>query len=79
MDEATASIGYSSDSKTQEMLRELRDCTIITIAHRLQTIIDYDKVLVLDHGRVIEFDHPWTLINKTDGLFRSMCENSSNM
>ncbi|KAA8641709.1 uncharacterized protein ATNIH1004_011845 [Aspergillus tanneri] len=79
MDEATASIDYSTDSKIQEMLRELRDCTIITIAHRLQTIIDYDKVLVLDHGRVIEFDHPWTLINKTDGLFRSICENSGNM
>ncbi|RAK98898.1 putative ABC bile acid transporter [Aspergillus ibericus CBS 121593] len=79
MDEATASIDYNTDSKIQETLRELRESTIITIAHRLQTIIDYDKVLVLDHGRVIEFDHPWTLINKGDGLFRSMCENSGNM
>ncbi|KAE8155606.1 multidrug resistance-associated protein [Aspergillus tamarii] len=79
MDEATASIDYSTDSKIQEMLRELRDSTIITIAHRLQTIIDYDKVLVLDHGRVVEFDHPWTLINNTDGLFRSLCEDSGNM
>ncbi|EAW12711.1 putative ABC bile acid transporter [Aspergillus clavatus NRRL 1] len=78
MDEATASIDYNTDSKIQETLRELRDSTIITIAHRLQTIIDYDKVLVLDHGRVIEYDHPWTLINKPDGLFRSMCENSGN-
>jgi ABC-type multidrug transport system fused ATPase/permease subunit len=79
MDEATASIDYATDAKIQETLRELRDSTIITIAHRLQTIIDYDKVLVLDHGRVIEFDHPWTLISKEDGLFRSMCENSGNM
>lgn len=79
MDEATASIDYATDGKIQETLRELRDNTIITIAHRLQTIIDYDKVLVLDHGRVIEFDHPWTLINKEDGLFRSMCDNSGNM
>lgn len=79
MDEATASIDYATDAKIQETLRELRDSTIITIAHRLQTIIDYDKVLVLDHGRVIEFDHPWTLINKEDGLFRSMCDNSGNM
>ncbi|KAF7118485.1 hypothetical protein CNMCM5793_008011 [Aspergillus hiratsukae] len=78
MDEATASIDYNTDSKIQETLRELRENTIITIAHRLQTIIDYDKVLVLDHGRVIEYDHPWTLINKPDGLFRSMCENSGN-
>lgn len=79
MDEATASIDYATDAKIQETLRELRDSTIITIAHRLQTIIDYDKVLVLDHGRVIEFDHPWTLINREDGLFRSMCDNSGNM
>ncbi|KAJ5573698.1 uncharacterized protein N7459_008125 [Penicillium hispanicum] len=79
MDEATASIDYATDAKIQETLRELRESTIITIAHRLQTIIDYDKVLVLDHGRVIEFDHPWTLINKEDGLFRSMCDNSGNM
>ncbi|KAJ5665160.1 uncharacterized protein N7477_007608 [Penicillium maclennaniae] len=79
MDEATASIDYATDAKIQETLRELHDSTIITIAHRLQTIIDYDKVLVLDHGRVIEFDHPWILINKEDGLFRSMCDNSGNM
>jgi ABC-type multidrug transport system fused ATPase/permease subunit len=79
MDEATASIDYATDAKIQETLRELRDSTIITIAHRLQTIIDYDKVLVLDHGRVIEFDHPWELINKENGLFRGMCDNSGNM
>ncbi|KAJ5108547.1 hypothetical protein N7456_005222 [Penicillium angulare] len=79
MDEATASIDYATDGKIQETLRELHDSTIITIAHRLQTIIDYDKVLVLDHGRVIEYDHPWSLINREDGLFRSMCDNSGNM
>lgn len=79
MDEATASIDYATDAKIQETLRELKESTIITIAHRLQTIIDYDKVLVLDHGRVVEFDHPWMLINKEDGSFRGMCENSGNM
>lgn len=79
MDEATASIDYNTDAKIQETLRELRDSTIITIAHRLQTIIDYDKVLVLDHGRVVEYDHPWTLISKEDGLFQDMCRNSGNM
>ncbi|KAI0997292.1 ABC transporter 7 [Podosphaera aphanis] len=61
MDEATASIDYVTDSKIQETIRELTS-TIITIAHRLQTIIDYDKVLVLDHGRVAEFGHPWMLL-----------------
>ena len=78
MDEATASIDYATDTKIQETLRELNDNTIITIAHRLQTIIDYDKVLVLDHGEVIEFDHPWVLINKENGNFRSMCNNSGH-
>ncbi|KAL1970957.1 hypothetical protein VTN77DRAFT_2791 [Rasamsonia byssochlamydoides] len=79
MDEATASIDYATDAKIQETLRELKDSTIITIAHRLQTIIDYDKVLVLDHGKVIEFDHPWVLISKEDSSFRGMCENSGNL
>ena len=79
MDEATASIDYATDAKIQDTLRELKGNTIITIAHRLQTIIDYDKVLVLDHGRVKEFDGPWQLLNKSDGIFKSMCENSGNM
>ena len=79
MDEATASIDYNTDGKIQETLGELKESTIITIAHRLQTIIDYDKVLVLDHGEVVEYDHPWTLIKKEGGLFQSMCENSGNM
>ncbi|KAL1981719.1 hypothetical protein VTN96DRAFT_2276 [Rasamsonia emersonii] len=79
MDEATASIDYATDAKIQETLRELKNSTIITIAHRLQTIIDYDKVLVLDHGKVVEFDHPWVLISREGGVFRGMCENSGNL
>jgi ABC-type multidrug transport system fused ATPase/permease subunit len=78
MDEATASIDYATDAKIQDTLRELRDNTIITIAHRLQTIIDYDKVLVLEKGKVVEFDDPWELIKKEDGCFRGMCETSGD-
>jgi ABC-type multidrug transport system fused ATPase/permease subunit len=78
MDEATASIDYATDSKIQETLRELKDNTIITIAHRLQTIIDYDKVLVLDKGEVVEYDDPWELIRKEKGSFRGMCEMSGD-
>jgi ABC-type multidrug transport system fused ATPase/permease subunit len=78
MDEATASIDYVTDSKIQETIRELSG-TVITIAHRLQTIVDYDKVLVLDKGEVIEYDHPWTLINNEKTLFRSMCEMSGDL
>jgi ABC-type multidrug transport system fused ATPase/permease subunit len=78
MDEATASIDYNTDSKIQETIREL-DTTIITIAHRLATIADYDKVLVLDHGAVVEYDHPHTLLKKEVGTFRSMCEMSGDL
>ncbi|KAK4945550.1 Transporter of the ATP-binding cassette (ABC) [Elasticomyces elasticus] len=76
MDEATASIDYATDSKIQDTLRELKNNTILTIAHRLQTIVDYDRVLVLDKGEVKEYAHPWELIQQEDGLFRSMCQTS---
>ncbi|TKW54979.1 ATP-dependent bile acid permease [Colletotrichum tanaceti] len=75
MDEATASIDYATDTKIQETIRELTS-TIITIAHRLQTIVDYDKVLVLDKGAVVEYGHPYELIRKENGSFRSMCDMS---
>ncbi|KAI0439378.1 multidrug resistance-associated protein [Xylaria telfairii] len=78
MDEATASIDYNTDSKIQETIREL-NTTIITIAHRLATIVDYDKVLVLDHGAVVEYDHPHELLKKKAGSFRSMCEMSGDL
>ena len=76
MDEATASIDYATDTRIQSTLRELKGHTLITIAHRLQTIIDYDKILVLDKGEVTEYGDPWQLIQKEDGMFRSMCEQS---
>lgn len=78
MDEATASIDYATDSKIQATIRELESSTIITIAHRLQTIVDYDKVLVLDKGCVMEYGHPWDLMKIKDGQFKSMCEMSGD-
>ncbi|KAL3425743.1 ABC transporter [Phlyctema vagabunda] len=80
MDEATASIDYNTDSKIQETIRELKS-TIITIAHRLQTIVDYDKVLVLDKGCVVEYGHPHELLKKDgkDAVFKSMCEMSGDL
>jgi ABC-type multidrug transport system fused ATPase/permease subunit len=78
MDEATASIDYATDAKIQDTLRELKNNTILTIAHRLQTIIDYDRVLVLDKGEVVEYADPWTLIQKEGGVFRGMCETSGD-
>ena len=79
MDEATASIDYATDNKIQDTLRDVKESTILTIAHRLQTIIDYDKVLVLDKGKVIEYDHPWELISREGGIFRGMCEMSGDL
>lgn len=79
MDEATASIDYATDSKIQDTLRDVKESTILTIAHRLQTIIDYDKVLVLDKGKVIEYDAPWELISREGGIFRGMCEMSGDL
>ena len=80
MDEATASIDYNTDSKIQETIRELNS-TIITIAHRLQTIVDYDKVLVLDKGSVVEYGHPHELLKKEgkNAIFKGMCEMSGDL
>lgn len=48
---------------------EFKDTTVITIAHRINTIIQYDKILVLDQGKLVEFDTPMNLINKAGGIF----------
>ncbi|KAJ3215667.1 hypothetical protein HDU67_000135 [Dinochytrium kinnereticum] len=76
MDEATASVDTETDSRIQQTIREeFDDCTVITIAHRLKTIVDYDRVIVLDAGKVIENDSPYDLIeNSEPRVFRSMCE-----
>ena len=72
MDEATANVDFKTDRLIQEVIRDkFKDSTVITIAHRLNTIMDYDKVLVLDGGRVVEFDKPDALIKK-GGLFAEM-------
>ncbi|XP_078368623.1 ATP-binding cassette sub-family C member 4-like isoform X2 [Oculina patagonica] len=72
MDEATANVDFKTDRLIQEVIRDkFRDSTVLTIAHRLNTIMDYDKVLVLDGGRVVEFDKPEVLIRK-GGLFSEM-------
>ena len=72
MDEATANVDFRTDRLIQEVIRDkFKDSTVITIAHRLNTIMDYDKVLVLDGGRAVEFGRPDVLIRKS-GLFAEM-------
>ncbi|CAG8537245.1 20906_t:CDS:10, partial [Racocetra persica] len=77
MDEATASIDFKTDHLIQATIREeFKNSTVITIAHRLRTVIDYDRILVMDAGNIVEFDIPYLLMQKSDGLFRGMCERS---
>ncbi|KAI8360085.1 hypothetical protein B0O80DRAFT_194371 [Mortierella sp. GBAus27b] len=76
LDEATASVDHETDARIQATIREeFEESTLLTIAHRLRTIIDFDKVLVMDHGQVVQFDAPWDLIRE-EGIFRSMCQRS---
>jgi ABC-type multidrug transport system fused ATPase/permease subunit len=72
LDEATASIDHESDLKIQACIRSL-DATVITIAHRLRTVIDYDRILGLDAGRMKECGHPWQLLQHKDGSLSGAC------
>ncbi|KAJ2088972.1 hypothetical protein IW138_003813 [Coemansia sp. RSA 986] len=78
MDEATASVDFDTDNRIQRTIRgpEFANSTLFCIAHRLRTIIDYDRVLVLDKGRIAEFDTPYNLLQNDNGIFKSMCEKS---
>ncbi|KAI0635675.1 P-loop containing nucleoside triphosphate hydrolase protein [Trametes polyzona] len=78
LDEATASVDYETDRKIQDTIAtEFADRTILCIAHRLRTIIGYDRICVLDAGQIAEFDTPANLYQVQGGIFRSMCERSS--
>ena len=73
MDEATASIDSKTDEIIQGLIKtEFRRSTIITIAHRLNTIIQYDKILSLKHGKVMEFDRPSKLLRDESTYFCNM-------
>lgn len=78
LDEATSSVDYETDSKIQETItREFSHCTILCIAHRLKTIINYDRIVVLDKGRIVEFDTPINLFRSQGSIFQQMCERSN--
>ncbi|TBU24051.1 ABC transporter [Dichomitus squalens] len=78
LDEATASVDYETDRKIQDTIAsEFADRTILCIAHRLRTIIGYDRICVLDAGQIAEYDTPANLYNMPGGIFRSMCDRSS--
>uniref|UniRef100_T1ILX3 ABC transporter domain-containing protein n=1 Tax=Strigamia maritima TaxID=126957 RepID=T1ILX3_STRMM len=73
LDEATAFVDVETDFKIQKTVHEtFAECTILTIAHRLNTIWDSDRILVLDAGRVAEFDSPEILMEDESSFFRAM-------
>ncbi|CAH1983965.1 unnamed protein product [Acanthoscelides obtectus] len=77
LDEATANVDPQTDALIQKTIRKkFRDCTVLTVAHRLNTIMDSDKVLVMDGGTMVEFDHPHQLLQNTQGVFYKMVAES---
>ena len=81
LDESTANLDSESDALIQHTIREQMapGATILTVAHRLRTIIDYDKVLVLDKGQVLEFDSPSRLLANTSSEFYGLCKRSGEL
>ncbi|KAF8307151.1 hypothetical protein DL93DRAFT_2159641 [Clavulina sp. PMI_390] len=79
LDEATASMDHKTDALIQHSLRtHFSDCTVLTIAHRLQTIMDSDKILVLDSGNLVEFDSPQNLLAQECSIFKAMVDRSDD-
>ena len=77
LDEATSAVDMETDALIQRSIREeFQDSTLLVIAHRLSTIADFDKILVMGDGRVLEYDEPRLLMEKEGGEFRRMVEES---
>lgn len=75
LDEATAAIDIETDELIQKTIRsEFAECTVLTIAHRLNTIIDSNKVIVLDQGKIAEFESPEILLKDESSIFYGMAK-----
>ena len=79
LDEATSSVDIHTDALIQQTIRTVfKACTVITVAHRINTIIDSDRILVLDHGRVAEFAAPAQLLADSTSLFSQLVSEASD-
>ncbi|KAJ7658484.1 multidrug resistance-associated ABC transporter [Mycena rosella] len=78
LDEATSSIDVETDAKLQRTIRmEFAEATLLCIAHRLNTIAYYDRILVMEQGQVAEFDTVLNLFDKENSIFRSLCNDAN--
>jgi len=78
LDEATAAVDLETDDLIQATIRrEFKGCTVLTIAHRLNTIMDYDRIMVLDKGRIVEFDSPQALLEDSATIFHGMARDAN--
>ena len=76
-DEATSSVDMETDQKIQRTIQTgFKGKTLLCIAHRLKTIINYDRICVMDQGRIAQLDTPFALWQDEEGIFRSMCDRS---
>merc|ERR1719300_2215281 len=77
LDEATAAVDLETDDLIQGTIRkEFADSTVLTIAHRLNTIMDYDKIMVLDKGLLVEYDTPDNLLTDDKTIFHGMAKDA---
>lgn len=78
-DEATAHLDGATDQFVQQVIREqFADCTVLTIAHRLDGVMESDRVLVMDAGKIVEFDHAHRLLQKNDGFLTRLVEETGS-
>ncbi|CAH1383013.1 unnamed protein product [Tenebrio molitor] len=77
LDEATANVDFQTDELIQSTIRrKFKGCTVLTVAHRLQTVMDCEKILVIDAGCAVEFDSPSKLLQNTNGTFYKLVQMS---
>lgn len=80
LDEATANVDAETDNLIQTTIRtQFADCTVLTIAHRLHTVMDSDRVLVMDAGRMVELAHPYELLSDENGFLRGLVDQTGRL